>query len=209
MKLLVTGFPKFDKFAENSTQALIESISDDFPPTLEDLRASLAFEIVEFDNEDSASQQKTMLESLHRLLKKHDPSACLFCGQAASRPWITLETIAINVFKEAIIDANGPAAYWATIPEQETLAQSMREEGIPAKLSYHAGTHLCNHILYSSLRHAEQAGSVMTCGFLHLPMTNTQVISGEENRPFVPLSMARRALVLTIRHIDEQVGILG
>jgi len=209
MKLLVTGFPKFDEFPENSTQALIESIRDDFPPELEDLRDSLAFEIVEFDNEDSESQQTTMLESLHALLDRHVPSACLFCGQAASRPWITLEAIAINVFKDAIIDANGPAAHWATIPEQETLVQSMREEGIPAKLSYHAGTHLCNHILYSSLRHANQTGSGMTCGFLHLPMTNTQVISGEENRPFVPLSVTRRALVLTIHHIDEQLGLRG
>ena len=209
MKLLVTGCPRFDKFPENSTQALIESVRLDLPPELEDLRDSLVFEIVNFDNEDSASQQATMIEIFHALLDRHDPSACLFCGQAANRPWITLEAIAINVFKDAIIDADGPAAYWATVPEQESLAQSMRDEGIPAKLSYHAGTHLCNHILYSSLRHAEQTGSGMTCGFLHLPMTNTQVISGEENRPFVPLSVTRRALVLAIRHIDQQMGVRG
>ena len=209
MKLLVTGFPRFDEFPENATQALIESVRLELPPELEDLRDSLVFEIVNFDNEDSASQQATMLESLHTLLDTHDPSACLFCGQAASRPWITLEAIAINVFKDAIIDAQGPAAYWATVPEQESLAQSMRDEGIPAKLSYYAGTHVCNHILYTSLRHAEKTGNGMKCGFLHLPMTNTQVISGKENRPFVPLSVTRRALVLAIRHIDQHVGPRG
>ncbi|MBN1857863.1 hypothetical protein JW848_01515 [Candidatus Bipolaricaulota bacterium] len=209
MRLLVTGFPKFDKYAENSTQTLIASILAESPPELESLRGSVAFEIVEFDNEDSASQQKTMLESLHMLLKKHDPSVCLFCGQAASRPWITLETIAINVFKGELIDPNGPAAYWATLPGQEALVEAMQSEGIPAKLSHHAGIHLCNHILYTGLRHAKQTGSGMTCGFLHLPMTNTQVISGEENRPFVPLSMTRRALVLAIEHVHRQLGLRG
>jgi len=205
MKLLITGFPRFDEFPENSTQALIESFQGDLPSELRALRDLLAFEIVGFDDEDAVSQQKTMLESLHVLLRKHDPAVCLFCGQAASRPWITLETIAVNVFKDKVIDPEGPAAYWATIPEQEALAEFMRDEGIPAKLSFHAGTHLCNHILYTGLRHAELTGNGMRCGFLHLPMTNTQVISGEENRPFVPLSMSRQALSLAVSHIHRKL----
>lgn len=207
MKLLVTGFPRFDKFPENSTQALIESVRAEFPPQFEALRDSLALEIVEFDNKDSASQRKTMIGSFRGLLKKHDPSVCLFCGQAANRPWITLETIAINVFKGELIDPAGQPAYWATLPEQNTLVQAMQAEGIPAKLSYHAGTHLCNHILYTGLRYAKRTGNGMRCGFLHLPMTNTQVISGDDNRPFVPLSMTRRALVIAVLHLHQQLSV--
>jgi len=202
MKILVTGFPKFDAFPQNSTQALIESIIGDPPPELTDLEADLVFEIVHFENDDASTQQRTMLESFHAVIDTHHPDIALFCGQAASRPWITLETIAINVFKGEIIAPEGPPAYWATLPDQKTLVEAMRAAGIPAKLSHHAGTHLCNHILYSGLRLAETPEHAMKCGFLHLPMTNEQVIDGEENRPFIPLSVTRQALTMTIRHIS-------
>jgi len=203
MKYLVTGFPKFDRFAENSTQMLIESMQSDPPEELSGLRDSIAFEMVEFDNKDAASQQKTMRANFRKLLAKHDPSVCLFCGQAASRSWITLETIAINVFKGDLIDPEGPPAYWATLPEQKSLVEALCKAEIPAKLSHHAGTHLCNHILYDGLRHADTHANGMVCGFLHLPMTNSQVISGNENRPFVPLSMTRKALVMAILHTHQ------
>jgi len=205
MKLLVTGFPKFDAYPENSTEALIESFRAELPEELVGLRDRPILEIVHFENDDSETQQRTMLESFESVIEKHRPDACLFCGQAASRPWITLEAIAINVFKGTIIDPDGPAAYWATIPEQETLVAAMRTVGIPAKLSFHAGTHLCNHILYTALRRADVSGQAVPCGFLHLPMTNTQVINAEENRPFISLDVTRRALAMSVEHIAQRV----
>ncbi|MBE0636342.1 hypothetical protein IH601_10140 [Candidatus Bipolaricaulota bacterium] len=201
MKLLVTGYPPFDAFPLNSTHQLIESMKADLPRELTGSRASIAFEIVDFDNTDSASQQTTMLESYRRVMTLHRPDICLFCGQAAARSLVTLETIAINIFKGAIIDPEGPAAYWATLPRQEKLVESLRKADIPAKLSYHAGTHLCNHILYTALREAEQTGSDVRAGFMHLPMTATQVIACDENRPFVPLEMTRRALTMVIQQL--------
>jgi pyroglutamyl-peptidase len=203
MKLLVTGFPKFDAFPENSTQALIESMIEDPTPGIAALGGDVVFEIIQFENDDASTQQATMLESLHRALDNHAPDACLFCGQAASRPLVELEAIAINVFKGEIIDPDGPPAYWATLANLKELVESLRAAGIPARLSHHAGTHLCNHILYTALRQAEMSGRGMRCGFLHLPMTSTQVIEGDENRPFIPLSMTREALTMAIRHAIE------
>ena len=206
MKLLITGFPKFDAFPQNSTQALVESMIRELPPELNDVADDLRFEIVQFENDDDAAQQRTMLESFRRTIDAHRPNVCLFCGQAASRPWIALETIAINVFKGEIIDPAGAPAYWATLPQQRELVESMRAAGIPAKLSHHAGTHLCNHILYAALRLAETSGSEMRSGFLHLPMTNTQVIDADENRPFISLAMTRHALTMAIQHIFEHAS---
>lgn len=201
MKLLITGYPPYDKYPLNSTHQLIESMKADLPVELADLRELIVFEIVDFDNTDSASQQKTMLESYHRLMEMHEPDICLFCGQAAARPMLCLETIAINVFKGEIIDSAGPPAYWATLPEQEMLISTLHQAGIPAKLSHHAGTHLCNHILYTALHDADLNGSGMKAGFLHLPMTASQVIECDENRPSIPLSMTRKSLALAIQHI--------
>jgi len=205
MKLLVTGYPPFDAFPQNATHQLIESMKTELPTELTGLRESIAFEIIAFDNTDSASQQRTMLESYRRVMELHEPDVCLFCGQAAARTMLCLETIAINIFKGEIIDPEGPPAYWATLPDQKALISEMRDAGIPAKLSDHAGTHLCNHILYTALRDAELDGRGMKAGFLHLPMTATQVIECNENRPFVSLSMTRQALTLAICHIAESV----
>ena len=201
MKLLVTGYPPYDAHPLNSTYQLIESMKATLPDELIDLRDSIRFEIIDFDNTDSASQQRTMLASYHRLMNAHQPDVCLFCGQAAARPMLTLETIAINNFKGDIIDSGGPPAYWATLPEQKMLIANLRAANIPAKLSHHAGTHLCNHILYTALRDAEQRYTGMKAGFLHLPMTASQVIKGNEDHPFMPLSMTRKALTVAIRHI--------
>ncbi|MFC2095037.1 hypothetical protein ACFLSW_01170 [Candidatus Bipolaricaulota bacterium] len=201
MTLLVTGYPPFDAFPINSTHQLIESMKTNLPTELADAHDVIAFEIVDFDSTNSVSQQRTMLESYRRVMKLHEPDVCLFCGQAAARPMVTLETIAINIFKGEIIDPEGPPAYWATLPDQDVLITKLKEAGIPARLSYHAGTHLCNHILYTALGDAEVSSRSMTAGFLHLPMTAMQIIECDEYRPFVPLEMTRNALTLAIRHI--------
>jgi len=200
MKLLVTGFPRFDAFPENATQQVIESMIDDLPAKLRPLETSIVFGIVDFENDDAKTQQRTMIERAEALMEMHHPDVCLFCGQAASRTRVELEAIAINIFKGDLIDPDGPPAYWATFPRQKELVEGMRAAEIPAALSYHAGTHLCNHILYTALRGAERTGNVMRCGFLHLPMTAGQVIRADENRPFLPLSMMRSALTLAIQH---------
>ena len=201
MKLLVTGYPPFDAFPVNSTYQLIESMTQDPPPGLEGLDGAVAFAIVEFDNTDSAAQKRTMLDSYGALIDRHRPDLCLFCGQAANRTMPELEAIAVNAFKGEVIEPGGPAAYWATLPDQEGLIRSLNDSGIPARVSYHAGTHLCNHILYTAIHEAAVDGRQMKAGFLHLPMTAKQVIECGENRPFVPLSMTRETLMVAIRHL--------
>ena len=206
MRILITGYPPFDAFPMNSTHQLIESMTAELPSELSSVRASIALEMVDFDNTDSRSQQQTMLASYRRLIDQHTPDICLFCGQAAARSWLTLETIAINIFKGNPIDPDGPAAYWASLPNQGDLVATLQQDGIPAKLSYHAGTHLCNHILYTALREAELQGTGMMAGFLHLPMTAKQVIACDENRAFMPLDMTRHALTLAILHLAAGVA---
>ena len=201
MKLLVTGYPPFDAFPMNSTHQLIESMKAEPPSELDELDGSVVLEIVSFDNTDSASQKRTMLASYRMLIDRHEPDVCLFCGQAAANTEIAFEALAVNVYKGTIIEPDGPAAYWSTLPDQEGLVQSLNESGIPAKLSYHAGTHLCNHILYTALHEAATTPRTMRAGFLHLPMTARQVIECKERRPFVPLPMMREALLMSIQHL--------
>ena len=74
----------------------------------------------------------------------------------------SLERVAVNVMDYRIPDArgevrrdepcvaDGPAAYASTLPLRAILDE-LTADGIPAHLSYTAGTYLCNYTLYTTL----------------------------------------------------------
>ena len=55
-----------------------------------------------------------------------------------------------DVLRGGACRAGGPAAHFATLPLRAILA-ALTAEGIPAYLSYTAGTYLCNYTLYTTL----------------------------------------------------------
>ncbi|MEJ0072126.1 MAG: hypothetical protein WDO24_29260 [Pseudomonadota bacterium] len=54
----------------------------------------------------------------------------------------------------------------------------MRAAGLPARLSFHAGTHCCNLWLYHALGTLERRGRPIPCGFVHLPCLPEQALDG-------------------------------
>jgi len=83
----------------------------------------------------------------------------LHLGQAPGDSAIRLETVAINVRSPAraglpgqtfgpLVD-DGPLAYASALP-MTMLAERIRAAGIPAAVSHHAGTYVCNATLYLS-----------------------------------------------------------
>ena len=48
------------------------------------------------------------------------------------------------------------------------LAMLLKKEGIPASVSYHAGTYVCNHVFYVLLRALRHQPRI-PAGFVHLP----------------------------------------
>ena len=76
-------------------------------------------------------------------------------GQAPGATSVQLEAIGINVGAASIHDLDqpqplvreGPIAYQSQLP-LAAWAGLLRDTGIPARVSYHAGTYLCNATLY-------------------------------------------------------------
>jgi len=105
-----------------------------------------------------------------------------------------------------LIIKNGPAAYNATIPNQK-IVHAMRKSGIPSAVSYSAGTHLCNQMLYTVNHLNAQNGGEMLCGFLHVPYTPEHIVDhlpAHEPQPSMPLEMmveGARIAICTI--LDE------
>ncbi len=117
------------------------------------------------------------------LCKRLRPDGVLSLGVALGAPVIRVETTALNradfrvadargVMAETIPSPDGAAARVATYNAPAVL-QAIREAGVPATLSHHAGTHLCNLTLYHFL------GTLppdRPAGFLHLPLFPEHVL---------------------------------
>ncbi len=125
--------------------------------------------------------------NIARLIAEHQPAFFVALGLATGDPTLRFETTAINRLDFGVadnhgarpndgrpIDPDGPPARMATW-DASTLAATLRAEGLPARVSHHAGTHLCNATLYVSLGAMEAQGLKGGCGFLHLPYLPAQV----------------------------------
>jgi pyroglutamyl-peptidase len=121
------------------------------------------------------------------LIEAARPDALIGMGLAAGDPAIRLERFAINrahseradndglAPADQPLDQAGPAGRAASWPTAPALAR-LRAAGIPARLSFHAGTHCCNLWLYHALGALERAGRGIPCGFIHLPSLPEQVL---------------------------------
>ena len=108
------------------------------------------------------------------------PDLILCVGLAGGRNAITPERIAVNIRdariadnegnqpKGAFVAADGPAAYFATVPV-EKMAQAICDAQLPGTVSNSAGTFVCNDTLYTLLYHFDNTSTRV--GFIHVPNT--------------------------------------
>jgi pyroglutamyl-peptidase len=163
-------------------------------------------------------------EVIAGLIEAHRPDFYVSLGLATGAPVLRLETTAINRVDFGVadnegdrptdggpIDAGGPDARFATW-DARGLVRALVEADIPAVVSHHAGTHLCNFVLYTALGAMARAGLTGPVGFLHLPYTPKQVArflrdgppEGDlapltpRALPSMPLEMQEAALRLTL-----------
>ena len=193
--VLLTGFAPFEGDASNPSWDAVR--------TLHGKRiANHRVVARELSTEFGAS-----LKQLRAALLENRPSLVLCIGLARSRDRISLERIAINVDDARIPDnagrqpvdvpvvANGPAAYFATVPIKAMLA-AIRDAGIAVEVSQTAGTYVCNHVFYG-LMHALRRRPAVRAGFIHVPYPAGTAHAGTASRP--TLAQTVDALRIAIR----------
>jgi len=116
------------------------------------------------------------------------PDVVLCIGQAGGRPSITPEFAALNIRSASIPDneggvpvdvpvvAGGPAGLFSTIPCR-AIVESIKAAGISAAVSYHAGTFVCNDLLYTLLWNFRN--TTTRVGFIHVPFLPQQTGEGK------------------------------
>lgn len=144
---------------------------------------------------------------------RQDFDAILHLGQSPGASSIKLEAIAVNAAGcidergdelEEIVPS-GPVAYRSNMPLKR-WATLLRHQNIPAVISYHAGTFLCNATMYLSHHQCQQRQAkqlnphFQPCliGFVHLPLATEQVAQQGQSLASLPLSTLVRAVHLLL-----------
>lgn len=192
MKLLLTGFEPFDGETTNPSWQCLQGL----PETMGGHRIYKLQLPVLFD--DAANILADTLESLQ-------PDAVICLGQAGGRAKISLEKVAINFRHARIPDASGfqpqntaiakegPDAYFSTLP-LFALQAAMNKNGIPACISYTAGTYVCNEIFYTLMSYAVRQKRPVQAGFIHVPYLCSQVLNKPANTPSMSLDTIKQAV---------------
>ncbi len=137
----------------------------------------------------------------------------LHLGQAPGAARVRLESVGLNVRAEpdalpdqySALSEGAPVAYRSTLP-LAAWSSRLRDAGIPAQVSHHAGTYLCNATLYWSLHLAKEMGLRTEATFVHLPLETSQVLVSRPDRPSMPASQMAAALRLLLAEFTARAS---
>jgi len=200
MKILVTGFDPFGNETINPASEAVKRL----PQNIEGVEIIRIIVPTVF---------KESLRVIEKSIEDYNPDVILSVGQAGGRNCISVERIGINVDDARIkdnagnqpideaIDANGPAAYFSTLPIK-AMVESMKQKGILASISNTAGTFVCNHVMYGVLHLCATRFKQKRAGFIHIPFLPEQV-KDKENMPSMELDIIVEGLILAIKAIIE------
>lgn len=122
------------------------------------------------------------------------------------------EKVAINLMDGRIPDnagyqpvdvpirEDGETAYFTSLPVKP-MVQRMRDAGIPAAVSYTAGTYVCNYLLYTLLYLIDKKYPNVRGGFIHVPYAMEQVINKPLGTPSMDLHQIARGLKTAVEAV--------
>lgn len=172
MNILITGFEPFGKDEINSSWESVKLLPNE-------LKGNKIYKVlipVVFN-----------VDNLIENIKKYSPDIIILVGQAGGRNGITIERVAINLDDAIIPDNNnyqpvdntikldGENAYFSTLPVK-AIINNLKDNDIEARISYTAGTYVCNHVMYNSLYHINKNNLDIKAGFIHVPYLPTQTM---------------------------------
>mgnify|MGYP002554640859 FL=1 len=203
MKILITGFDPFGGENVNPAYEAVKLLPDTIAGA----------EIIKLEVPTRFHRAGAVLEDA---MQRHKPDAVICVGQAGGRAAITPEKVAINLMDgripdnagyqpvDAPIREDGETAYFTSLPVK-AMVQRMRDAGIPAAVSYAAGTYVCNYLLYTLLYLIDKKYPNVRGGFIHVPYAMEQVI----NKPLGTPSMDLRQIARGLETAMEAVAACG
>lgn len=166
-KILITGFDPFGGESINPAWEAVKRLPDNID----------GIDVIKLEVPTVYGKDE---EVLRPAIEEHQPDAVICIGQAGGRAKITVEKVAINLMEARIKDnagqqpfdlpvkEDGETAYFSKLPVK-AVVQAIRDKGIPAEISYTAGTFVCNDLMYRLLYIIDREHPEMKGGFIHVP----------------------------------------
>jgi len=199
-KIIITGFEPFDKEIVNPSQEILKHLDH----------------IKEKFQVHTILLPVTVKEAgrvITEAIEVEQPHYVISFGLNGSISHIALERVAINIVdaripdnngekpKDMIINPDGPVAYWSTLPLRKMEA-GLKKAGVPASLSYSAGTYICNYVMYSALDYVERRGLPTKAGFIHIPFLPEQCLENPR-RSSMDLKLLKKMLKTVIDSLKQ------
>lgn len=201
MKILVTGFDPFGGATINPAYEAVKLI----PDVVEGAN------IVKIEIPTVFGRDEAVVKAA---IEEHRPDVVVCVGQAGGRSGITVEKVAINLMEARIPDnegnqpidtpikEDGETAYFASVPVK-SMVQYMNNARIPARVSYTAGTYVCNDIMYRLMYMIDKEYPGMRGGFVHVPYLPEQTVDLPDGTPSMSSETIAEGITLGLKAIID------
>jgi pyroglutamyl-peptidase len=176
MRCIITGFDAFDNKRSNPSELAVKRLPTRFKPA--GSSTELAFQPVILPTCCRKSWQK--LKRAVGNIPRKAKFVLVLSGLADGRDRITVERFGLNMRDYRIPDNSGhqprgesvvkggPDALMSEV-DVEKLSARLNKAGLPADVSNHAGTYVCNDIYYRALHKWQKNKRCLGVVFVHLP----------------------------------------
>lgn len=205
MVVLITGFDPFGGEKINPSYEAVKLLPDEI--------GGHTIYKMELPTVVNKSTQKVIDK-----IEEIKPNIVINVGQAGGRTCITPEKVAINLNDFNILDNEGnkcineriredaPDGYFATLPIN-AIVEDLKKNNIPAKVSYTAGTFVCNHVMFGVLDYIKVNNLNIKSGFVHIPYIYEQVVDKPNNAAMSLESVVKGLRVCIESCIKNQVDV--
>jgi len=205
--VLLTGFEPFGGETTNPSWSTVQEVARTWSGPENVVAVELPV--------DFAAVDRALLDALEQVR----PDLVICVGQAGGTATLAVERIAINVDDARIPDnrgsqpidepivADGPAAYFSTVPIKAAVAELDRL-GVAAVVSQTAGTYTCNHVFYRLMHTLE--GTDVRGGFVHVPFAPEQTVgTTTASMPIETMVRGLTAILATALSTSDDILIGG
>jgi len=202
-RILITAFEPFGGWATNSSHHCLEALLSS-PPA--DVELETRIYPVDF---------RLVRRLIEDDLESHFDAA-LHLGQAEGSQAVRLEMFAVNAGVERReegashfdLEPDGPHAFRVQLPLLE-WTELLQQEGLPVEVSYHAGTYLCNALLYWSQNVTAALATDTKSLFIHLPLVPEQSrepAAGDASLPTLSATQSAQVVRRVLEFLSKSVS---
>lgn len=197
MKILLTGFKPFNGENINPSTDLLNLIDSNYNGhEIHKLELDVVYE-------------KDALNTINKI-KEINPDLVLSIGQAGGRSHVTFEYFGLNMQSASIPDndgkihilneiSNSDLAYKTNINVKKLVDNV---DNNLFKISFHAGTFVCNDLYFNLLDYIYKNKLNIKCGFIHVPYLKSQTLNKPDYIPHMELESMLTVLKQIINNID-------